>query len=34
VNGVEDLDRIEQVAVKGAASGTRYAPAMLQLVDR
>jgi aryl-alcohol dehydrogenase-like predicted oxidoreductase len=30
----EDLDRIEQVAVKGAASGTRYAPAMLQLVDR
>jgi aryl-alcohol dehydrogenase-like predicted oxidoreductase len=29
----DDLDRIEQVAVKGAAAGTRYAPAMLQLVD-
>jgi aryl-alcohol dehydrogenase-like predicted oxidoreductase len=30
----EDLDRIEHVAAKGAASGTRYAPALLQLVDR
>jgi aryl-alcohol dehydrogenase-like predicted oxidoreductase len=30
----EDLDRIEQVAPKGAAAGERYNPEMLELTDR
>jgi aryl-alcohol dehydrogenase-like predicted oxidoreductase len=30
----EDLDRIEQIAPKGAAAGARYDPAMLELTNR
>ncbi|MBA3318419.1 MAG: aldo/keto reductase [Gemmatimonadales bacterium] len=31
---VEDLDRIERIAPKGAAAGARYDPAMLELTNR
>ena len=30
----EDLDRVEQIAPKGAAAGERYDPAMLELTNR